>query len=494
MSPEMVQGKPYNSKTDIWSFGITAVYVATLQDAVKARTFDTLFRKTREGEVSGIAGAYSENVQNIVNRMLHPLPDNRPSAGKLVTDMRLVFRNCTKPPAADSYPGRSSQRQSREEPRTRDVAISNPWSSLSRMQEGVEDVRVSPAEAVNEELTVESLSVNVVVNVIVSTTEVQLQQPRSGSSSYSVHIDVHVRPRRGGEHISSSHGQTSAARAPQPGQPATRIQQQQRFDEASSADNRLDPTAPEDECPVQGDKPPSKPDLFLNTFPGAFGVNRRPYSGYLPPLENPPAPRMGDSAKEKKKKSNRRTSGPASSAAGDGVGASGATSSATEGRGEVSQRRHGRSKSETQARDVPQELSSPAAVPVDIPPEQWESSMREYWEIATDLMYKMDPAKFWLVVKFTKLFSRQEVEMWLEENVGKGMGECVDMFERLLDLDNQLTREENVYLVESLHRTGQIRGGNHDEQRDGGQGGDNPALSRTGSSSGLGDSWDSTDF
>ena len=35
----------------MWSLGITAVYIATLQYAVRARTFHTLFEKTREGQV-----------------------------------------------------------------------------------------------------------------------------------------------------------------------------------------------------------------------------------------------------------------------------------------------------------------------------------------------------------------------------------------------------------------------------------------------------------
>ena len=36
----------------MWSLGITATFIATQQNAVHARTFDTLFRKAKNGEVS----------------------------------------------------------------------------------------------------------------------------------------------------------------------------------------------------------------------------------------------------------------------------------------------------------------------------------------------------------------------------------------------------------------------------------------------------------
>ena len=38
----------------MWSLGITATFIATQQNAMHARTFDTLFRKAKNGEVNTI--------------------------------------------------------------------------------------------------------------------------------------------------------------------------------------------------------------------------------------------------------------------------------------------------------------------------------------------------------------------------------------------------------------------------------------------------------
>ncbi|XP_076442980.1 uncharacterized protein LOC143281616 isoform X2 [Babylonia areolata] len=106
MSPEMVNKEPYSAKTDMWSLGITAVFIATLQDAIMANTYDTVFRKTSRGQVRGIAGQYSPGTEDLVHSLLQVDPLLRPSASQFLTDLRLCSKHCATPADAGSYPGR----------------------------------------------------------------------------------------------------------------------------------------------------------------------------------------------------------------------------------------------------------------------------------------------------------------------------------------------------------------------------------------------------
>ncbi|KAL8589858.1 hypothetical protein ACOMHN_020861 [Nucella lapillus] len=127
MSPEMINGQPYTTKTDMWSLGITAVFIATLQDAINARTFDTLTPKIRRGQatshttvititlavvvfdnvgVRAITGQYSPDIDQLVHSLVQTKPDRRPSASLFISRLHQCSEHCSTPPTATSYPGR----------------------------------------------------------------------------------------------------------------------------------------------------------------------------------------------------------------------------------------------------------------------------------------------------------------------------------------------------------------------------------------------------
>ncbi|GAA5954560.1 hypothetical protein JCM3765_003809 [Sporobolomyces pararoseus] len=89
MSPEVVQRKPYDSKADIWSFGITAIELATgrapnsLFPPAKALS-KTLLEDPPELDRLGNKYKYSKNFKEMIDLCLQKDPKKRPTAEKLL--------------------------------------------------------------------------------------------------------------------------------------------------------------------------------------------------------------------------------------------------------------------------------------------------------------------------------------------------------------------------------------------------------------------------
>lgn len=84
MSPELVQEKPYNNKSDIWSVGCVMYELLTHKHAFDAENMKGLVVKILRGLYPPISGTYSAELRRLVDMMLERDPRKRPSASSLL--------------------------------------------------------------------------------------------------------------------------------------------------------------------------------------------------------------------------------------------------------------------------------------------------------------------------------------------------------------------------------------------------------------------------
>jgi NIMA (never in mitosis gene a)-related kinase len=84
LSPEIVQGRNYNSKTDIWSFGCIAYELCTLKRAFHAKRLDELMVAIAKGRYTPISEVYSTDLRDFVYRLLTIDPIERPNINDLL--------------------------------------------------------------------------------------------------------------------------------------------------------------------------------------------------------------------------------------------------------------------------------------------------------------------------------------------------------------------------------------------------------------------------
>ena len=83
MAPEVVQGKKYNTKADIFALGIALYELCTFELPFADETIHGLFDKIQNQEAPPISGDYDEACKNIICMMLSKDPDLRPSVIEL---------------------------------------------------------------------------------------------------------------------------------------------------------------------------------------------------------------------------------------------------------------------------------------------------------------------------------------------------------------------------------------------------------------------------
>jgi len=84
MSPEQIEEKHYNEKCDIWSAGCIIYELATLRAPFEATTHYQLATKIKAGKIEKLPPQYSEDLWNLIQRMLTQEVSQRPSASDLL--------------------------------------------------------------------------------------------------------------------------------------------------------------------------------------------------------------------------------------------------------------------------------------------------------------------------------------------------------------------------------------------------------------------------
>jgi hypothetical protein len=85
MSPEIMESKPYDYKSDIWSLGCVAYEMMTLKHAFDATDMSSLVLKIMRGEHLPIPTAgFSPELRELVKSMLCKAPKGRPSTEQLL--------------------------------------------------------------------------------------------------------------------------------------------------------------------------------------------------------------------------------------------------------------------------------------------------------------------------------------------------------------------------------------------------------------------------
>ena len=85
LSPEVVQSKPYNTKTDIWSMGVMLYELCALKPPFDAASIPLLTMKIIRGAYNPLPACFSSEVKSLVKQMLEVRPDRRPDVNKILS-------------------------------------------------------------------------------------------------------------------------------------------------------------------------------------------------------------------------------------------------------------------------------------------------------------------------------------------------------------------------------------------------------------------------
>ena len=80
ISPELVKQKPYDYKTDIWSFGCSLYHLACLEPPFTGGNLIVLGNNIVKGVPKALPTQYSNELRNFIDKMLEKKADKRPSA------------------------------------------------------------------------------------------------------------------------------------------------------------------------------------------------------------------------------------------------------------------------------------------------------------------------------------------------------------------------------------------------------------------------------
>ena len=85
LSPEVVQSKPYNTKTDIWSMGVMLYELCALKPPFDASSIPLLTMKIIRGAYNPIPGSFSPEIKDLIKQMLEVRADRRPDVNKILS-------------------------------------------------------------------------------------------------------------------------------------------------------------------------------------------------------------------------------------------------------------------------------------------------------------------------------------------------------------------------------------------------------------------------
>lgn len=93
MSPEVIGEKEYDEKSDIWSMGCLIQELANLRPPFEAQNQYALAIKIKNAQYNRLPISYSHDLMEIINKMLHKNPKERPTATELCEYPLLKIRH-----------------------------------------------------------------------------------------------------------------------------------------------------------------------------------------------------------------------------------------------------------------------------------------------------------------------------------------------------------------------------------------------------------------
>ncbi|KAM4600391.1 serine/threonine-protein kinase Nek11 [Polymixia lowei] len=84
MSPEILNHRGYDSKSDIWALGCILYEMCCLTHAFHGPSFLSVVLRIVEGEAPGLPSGYSQELNSLMQRMLDKQSSSRPSAAELL--------------------------------------------------------------------------------------------------------------------------------------------------------------------------------------------------------------------------------------------------------------------------------------------------------------------------------------------------------------------------------------------------------------------------
>nr|XP_022325749.1 serine/threonine-protein kinase Nek1-like isoform X1 [Crassostrea virginica] len=84
LSPEIVENRPYNNKSDIWSLGCVLYEMATLKHAFEAGNMKNLVLKIIRGSYPPISPKYSYDLRGLIAQLFKRTPKDRPSINSIL--------------------------------------------------------------------------------------------------------------------------------------------------------------------------------------------------------------------------------------------------------------------------------------------------------------------------------------------------------------------------------------------------------------------------
>lgn len=92
LSPEIVQNKPYNFKSDIWSLGVLLYEMCVLKMPFDATSLPMLSLKIMRGNYPSLPNPFSKEMRNLIASMLQVDPNKRPSITELLRQPVIKIR------------------------------------------------------------------------------------------------------------------------------------------------------------------------------------------------------------------------------------------------------------------------------------------------------------------------------------------------------------------------------------------------------------------
>lgn len=86
LSPEIVENRPYNFKSDIWALGVLLYEIACLRPPFDASSLHSLALKIVRGQFQPMSKQFSQPLRNLVSKMLKTDPSLRPTIHEVLKE------------------------------------------------------------------------------------------------------------------------------------------------------------------------------------------------------------------------------------------------------------------------------------------------------------------------------------------------------------------------------------------------------------------------